>query len=79
MDNPDALVNGYLEHRRQREQQVLHALRTGHQTVEAIAESIYHGLDAVLMAAARENVRAHLAKLEADGVAILGDGGQWRL
>jgi hypothetical protein len=45
--------------------------------VEAIAESIYHGVDAALMPAARENVRAHLEKLRTEGQAVL-DGGIWR-
>lgn len=67
VDDPEALIAAYLEHRRQREQQVIAALRAGHATVEAIAESIYHGLDAALMPAARENVRAHLEKLLTEG------------
>ena len=46
------------------------ALTAGHATVEAIAESIYDRLEPELMAAARENVRAHLEKLKADGRAI---------
>jgi hypothetical protein len=46
--------------------------------VEAIAGSIYDGLDPALMPAARENVRAHLDKLEADGVAV-AEAGRWRL
>jgi len=66
VENPQALITAYLEHRRQREQQVIAALRAGHTTVEAIAESIYHGLDAALMPAARENVCAHLEKLAED-------------
>ena len=66
IENPRALVTAYLEHRRQREQQVIAALRAGHTTVEAIAESIYHGLDTALMPAARENVLAHLEKLVED-------------
>ena len=40
------------------------ALRAGHATVPAIAESIYDGLAPALMPAARENVRAHLEKLK---------------
>ena len=66
VENPQALITAYLENRRQREHQVFAALRAGHTTVEAIAESIYHGLDAALMPAARENVRAHLEKLAED-------------
>lgn len=78
VEDPQALVAGYLEHRRLRERQVLDALRGGHSTVEAIAESIYHGLDPALMTAARENVRAHLEKLRADGAASV-ELDRWRL
>ena len=52
------------------------ALRHGHSTVPAIAESIYDGLDPALMPAASENVRAHLEKLKADGLAV-DDGERW--
>src|SRR5262249_19519220 len=62
IDRPREVLTAYLDHRRLRERQVLAALAAGHATVEAIAESIYHGLDPALMAAARENVRAHLEK-----------------
>jgi glyoxylase-like metal-dependent hydrolase (beta-lactamase superfamily II) len=68
VDDPRALITGYLEHRRMREQQVLDALRAGRTSVQAIAESIYDGLDPALLPAAHENVRAHLEKLEAQGV-----------
>jgi hypothetical protein len=57
---------------------VVAALRADHSDVPAIAESIYDGLDPALMPAARENVRAHLEKLKADGV-VKEDGGRWRL
>ena len=77
VDDPPALVRASLEHRRKREQQVVAALEAGHRTVEAIAESIYDGLEPRLMPAARENVRAHLEKLAADAVAADRDG--WRL
>src|SRR5438045_3465545 len=62
VDDPAALLSAYLEHRRMRELQVIDALQAGHATVQAIAESIYDGLDPALMAAACENVRAHLEK-----------------
>jgi glyoxylase-like metal-dependent hydrolase (beta-lactamase superfamily II) len=77
IDDPPAVVHAYLEHRRRRERQVIAALEAGHRTVEAIAESIYDGLEPRLMLAARENVRAHLDKLAADGIAADADG--WRL
>lgn len=78
IDRPREVLTDYLEHRRQRERQVLEALRAGHATVEAIADSIYHGLDPALMAAARQNVRAHLEKLKAEGAAS-EELQRWRL
>ena len=78
VDDPRALLTAYLEHRRVRERQVIAALRAGHSDVPAIAESIYDGLDSALMPAARENVRAHLEKLESDGAAK-HEKGRWIL
>jgi glyoxylase-like metal-dependent hydrolase (beta-lactamase superfamily II) len=77
IDDPAAVVHSYLEHRQMREDQIVAAIRAGDRTVEAIAESIYDGLEAPLMSAARENVRAHLEKLAADAVAADRDG--WRI
>jgi glyoxylase-like metal-dependent hydrolase (beta-lactamase superfamily II) len=71
--DPLAVLSGHLEHRRMRERQVISAMRHGHSTVPAITESIYDGLDPALMPAARENVRAHLEKLEADGLTVEHD------
>ena len=73
IDDPQTILTAYLAHRRQREAQVLDALRAGHTTVEAIAESIYDGLAASLLPAAQENVRAHLEKLQTDGIAAHED------
>ena len=77
VDDPSAVVRYHIEHRRKRERQVIAAIEAGHRTVEAIAESIYDGLEPRLMPAARENVRAHLDKLAADAVAADRDG--WRM
>jgi len=74
VDDPRTVLVGYLEHRRRRERQVLDALRAGHGSVQAIAESIYDGLAPALMQAAQENVRAHLEKLRTDGLAANEDG-----
>jgi glyoxylase-like metal-dependent hydrolase (beta-lactamase superfamily II) len=67
IDDPQTLLSGYIEHRRQRERQVVDALMAGHSTVQDIAESIYDGLSPALMRAAQENVRAHLEKLKMEG------------
>ncbi|HKB14157.1 MAG TPA: MBL fold metallo-hydrolase [Vicinamibacterales bacterium] len=77
IDDPHAVISGYIAHRLFRERQVESALRAGRATVEAIAESIYDGLAPALMPAARENVQAHLDKLKAEGRASESDG-QWR-
>jgi glyoxylase-like metal-dependent hydrolase (beta-lactamase superfamily II) len=66
---PEPVLSGYLAHRRHRERQVVAALEAGHSTVQAIADFIYDGLEPTLMAAARENVRAHLEKLRSEGAA----------
>ena len=78
VDDPRALITGYLEHRRMRERQVIAALQAGHASVQAIAESIYDGLAPALMPAARENVRAHLEKLRAEGRAV-DEAGRWTM
>jgi glyoxylase-like metal-dependent hydrolase (beta-lactamase superfamily II) len=78
VDDPRALLVSYLEHRRMRERQIIDALTAGPATVEAIAESIYDRLDPALMDAARENVRAHLEKLRAEGSASV-ELDRWRL
>lgn len=77
IDDPRAILTGYLEHRRFRERQVISALRAGHATVQAIAESIYDGLAPALMPAAQENVRAHLEKLKTEGRAT-DESGRWK-
>ena len=78
ISNPMAVLRSCLKHRRMRKRQVVDALLAGHSTVQAIAESIYDGLDSALIAAAYENVRAHLEKLKADGRAFV-ENERWRL
>jgi glyoxylase-like metal-dependent hydrolase (beta-lactamase superfamily II) len=80
IDDPLALIAQYVVHRRRRESQVLEALSAGAGLVADIAARIYRGLDPALVPQARESVRAHLVKLEADGVAERADpDGVWRL
>jgi glyoxylase-like metal-dependent hydrolase (beta-lactamase superfamily II) len=76
--DPQALIREHIAHRRLRERQIAGALDARPATVQAIAEFIYHGLGPVLMAAARENVRAHLEQLRLDGRAVEDGDGQWR-
>ena len=69
IDDPVALIDHYIAHRRQRETQVLEALSAGATTVAAIANRIYRDLDPALMPQAHESVLAHLLKLADDGIA----------
>jgi glyoxylase-like metal-dependent hydrolase (beta-lactamase superfamily II) len=64
IEEPVALIDEYLAHRRQREAQVLEALAAGAGTVDAIAARIYPDLKPALVPMARESVLAHLVKLE---------------
>jgi hypothetical protein len=76
VDEPVPLLTRYIEHRLAREAQVLDALSVGRRTVQAIAESIYDGLDPALLPAAHETVRAHLDKLRLEGRAAV-DADRW--
>lgn len=78
VDDPAALIQQYLDHRHQREVQVLTALESGYETVDAITGRIYANLADALAPMARETVLAHLVKLEHDGLAR-ADAGGWRV
>jgi glyoxylase-like metal-dependent hydrolase (beta-lactamase superfamily II) len=78
IDDPRSILSSYIAHRLEREHQVIEALRRGRASVQAIAESIYHGLAPALLPAAHENVRAHLEKLKSEGRATDEDG-RWTL
>lgn len=69
IEDPMALIHYYLDHRRQREEQVLAALADGLATVEAITDRIYTNLAQALLPMARESVLAHLVKLEGESKA----------
>jgi glyoxylase-like metal-dependent hydrolase (beta-lactamase superfamily II) len=60
-------VEGYLAHRLEREAQVLAALAAGDQTPAEIVARVYAAVDPALHPAAELSVRAHLAKLAAEG------------
>jgi glyoxylase-like metal-dependent hydrolase (beta-lactamase superfamily II) len=76
IDDPMSLIAHYLEHRRQREEQVVSALESGDATVEAITERIYAGHSSAVKPMARESVLAHLRKLLDEGQVRL-DGDRW--
>jgi glyoxylase-like metal-dependent hydrolase (beta-lactamase superfamily II) len=75
IDDPAALIDKYVEHRAQREAQVLGALAGG-STVDSITAAIYPSLTETLVPMARESVLAHLQKLESER-RVSRDGDRW--
>ena len=73
IEDPAALIHHYVEHRAQREQQVIEALASGLSTVDAITSKIYPSVVPALLPMARESVLAHLQKLQADRLAACND------
>jgi glyoxylase-like metal-dependent hydrolase (beta-lactamase superfamily II) len=66
ISRPREKVREYLEHRLERERQVIEAIRAGATTVEGMVERIYVEYPRALHPAAGQSVRSHLLKLEAD-------------
>jgi glyoxylase-like metal-dependent hydrolase (beta-lactamase superfamily II) len=67
IDTPDRLIAQYLEHRQEREAQVIAALAEGLATAEEIARAIYGALPPGIRGAAIMTIEAHLEKLRDDG------------
>jgi glyoxylase-like metal-dependent hydrolase (beta-lactamase superfamily II) len=76
--DPKPFIAAYITHRREREAQVIEALRGGADTVAAMLPLIYRGLEQALYPAAALSLTAHLIKLEQDGIAAR-QGESWRL
>lgn len=74
IDDPDATIRQYLDHRRMREVQVLDALEAGATTPGEMVARIYSNLDPRLISMAHESVLAHLEKLESEGRVARSDG-----
>jgi glyoxylase-like metal-dependent hydrolase (beta-lactamase superfamily II) len=67
IDRPLELIAQYLEHRREREKQVLSCLADGITDLDAMVARIYPGLHEALRPAARLTVEAHVEKLRQEG------------
>ena len=77
IDDPVRLIDEYLEHRAEREAQVLDALRSGASSIDVLVERIYSNLHPTVVRAARDSMLAHLVKLRDEGRVIDRDG-EWR-
>ena len=67
VEEPLTLIDQYIAHRMEREQQILQAMLEGARTVKEIVRRVYPALPESLSEAAADSVRAHLAKLRDDG------------
>ena len=69
-----------IDHRHERERQVLATVEGGRGRVQAMLDEIYPELDRRLVGMARQQILAHLAKLEAEGKVVRrgeGDDAEW--
>ena len=78
IEDPDALIQQYIDHRVVREKQIVAALQGEPATVDSIVAAIYGGLRQELTPMAVQTVVAHLHKLEHDGLALREDD-RWAL
>jgi len=62
-----AKLREYLDHREERERQVLEGLAVGEATIDALVERIYAGYPREVFPLAARSVLAHLKKLETEG------------
>jgi ribonuclease/clavin/mitogillin len=67
IENAKAKIQQYLDHRLEREQQILNELSGGPKTIIAMVRSIYAAYPENLYAAAGQSVESHLIKLEREG------------
>jgi glyoxylase-like metal-dependent hydrolase (beta-lactamase superfamily II) len=77
--DPARFVNDLIDHRLDRERQVVDAVRSGLDTIPAMVEQLYVDVRRELHKPARRSVLAHLVKLVADGTVAVDGGGPPRL
>ncbi|HLJ52540.1 MAG TPA: MBL fold metallo-hydrolase [Rhizomicrobium sp.] len=75
---PKPFLAAYLEHRYEREAQILAAIKDGLDTIPAMVARMYANVDKGLHAAAARSVLAHLIKLEDEG-RVAHEGQRYRL
>lgn len=73
MDDPQGVIDEYISHRLEREEQIVRALQAGAGTVGAVVENVYADVDPALHPLAAHSVAAHLNKLVSEGRVHFGD------
>ena len=76
--DPKPFLAAYLEHRLDRERQILACIREGLPTIPQMVTRMYADVDKRLHPAASRSVLAHLIQLEQEG-RVVNDGGRYRL
>jgi glyoxylase-like metal-dependent hydrolase (beta-lactamase superfamily II) len=76
--DPKPFLQAYLDHRLEREAQILACLRDGENTIPEIVARLYAEVDTRLHPAAARSVLAHLIQLEGEG-RILRDGELYKI
>jgi glyoxylase-like metal-dependent hydrolase (beta-lactamase superfamily II) len=77
---PNRKLQELIDHRREREEQILSLVRAGKDTVVAMVRAIYPELDKRLLGMAQSQVLSHLWKLEREGrVRTVGKGAETRV
>jgi len=77
---PNRKLQELIDHRRQREEQILSLAREGRDSVQRIVKAIYPELDKRLLGMAQSQVLSHLSKLEREGkVRTSGEGLETRV
>ena len=74
IDDAAEVIAAYIAHRREREAQILRAVRDGARTVGAVVQAVYGEVDPRLRAAAEGSALAHLRHLARRGTISLGHG-----
>ncbi|MCH8207377.1 MAG: MBL fold metallo-hydrolase [Chloroflexi bacterium] len=67
VQDPRTRVAGVIQHRLEREEQIMTAIGRGRHTLDQLLEAVYPVLDARLHRHARSQIRCHLIKLEREG------------
>ncbi len=75
MDDAAGVINDYIDHRLERERQIVAAIAGGAETVGDIVDAVYTEVPPGLREAATHQVEVQVSKLFADG-AVRFDGGQ---
>jgi glyoxylase-like metal-dependent hydrolase (beta-lactamase superfamily II) len=75
--DPKPFLAAYLEHRLDRERQIIACIREGLSTIPQMVARMYADVDKRLHPAASRSVLAHLIQMEGEG-RVVNDGGRYR-